>query len=74
MFDAYAFVAGLIKKAQKEILLIDNYIDESVLTLLSKRKKEVKAIIYTKSISKALQLDLEKHNAQYPEIQVKTFA
>lgn len=70
----YAFMSDLIKKAKKEIILIDNYIDESVLTLLSKRQKDVTAILYTKSISKALQLDLEKHHTQYPEIQVKTFA
>jgi hypothetical protein len=74
VFDAYAFVAGLIKNAQEEIILIDNFIDESVLTLLSKRKKGVRAFIYTKNISKALQLDVEKHHAQYPEIQLKTFA
>ncbi len=73
VFDAYTFVADLIKKAQKEIILIDNYVDESVLTLLTKRAKEVQATIYTKSISKSFQLDLEKHHAQYPEIQVKTF-
>ncbi|OOG78636.1 ORF6N domain-containing protein [Algoriphagus sp. A40] len=74
IFDAYAFVAGLIKNAKKEIILIDNYVDESVLTLLSKRHKGVKAIIYTKSITKAFQLDLEKHHAQYPEIEVKSLA
>lgn len=74
VFDAWAFVADLIKNAQKEIVLIDNYIDESVLTLMSKRKKGAKAIIYTKSISKALQLDMEKHNTQYPEIEIRTFA
>lgn len=73
IFDAYTFVAGLIKKAQREIILVDNYPDESVLTLLTKRAKEVKATIYTKSISKAFQLDLEKHQAQYPEIHVKIF-
>lgn len=73
VFDAYTFVADLIKKAQKEIILIDNYVDESVLTLLTKRAIEVQATIYTKSISKSFQLDLEKHHAQYPEIQVKTF-
>jgi hypothetical protein len=74
VFDAYAFVSDLIKNAKKEIILIDNYIDESVLTLLSKRQKDVTATIYTKSIFKTLQLDLDKHHAQYPEIQVKTFA
>ncbi|MDA3910502.1 MAG: RhuM family protein [Bacteroidales bacterium] len=73
IFDAYAFVSGLIKSAKKSIILIDNYIDESVLTLLSKRNKAVDAFIYTKSISKQLKLDIEKHNQQYPKIDIKTF-
>ena len=73
IFDAYSFVAGLIKKANTEIVLIDNYVDETVLTLLDKRKLKVAATIYTKSISKALQLDIEKHNTQYPAIAVKNF-
>lgn len=73
VFDAYVFVSDLIKKAQKELILIDNCIDESVLTLLTKRRNGVQATLYTKSISKSLQLDLEKHNAQYPEIALKTF-
>lgn len=73
VYDAYALVAELIKKAKKEIIVIDNYIDDSVLTLLSKRTKNVDATIYTKTISKALKLDLEKHNAQYPAIDVKAF-
>jgi hypothetical protein len=67
------FVCDLIKTAKKEIILIDNYIDESELTLLSKRQKEVAAILYTKPISKALRLDLEKHHTPYPEIHVKNF-
>ncbi|MEX2564856.1 MAG: ORF6N domain-containing protein, partial [Cyclobacteriaceae bacterium] len=74
VFDAYAFVSELIKKAKKEIILINNYIDESILSLLSKRDKGVNATIYTKSIPKTLQVDLEKHHTQYPEIQIKTFA
>lgn len=74
VYDAYVFVSDLIKKAQKELILIDNYIDESVLTLLTKRRGGVQATLYTKSISKSLQLDLEKHNAQYPEITLKTFS
>jgi phage regulator Rha-like protein len=74
VFDAYAFVSDLIKRAEKEIVLIDNYLDESVLTLLTKRQAGVKAILYTKSISKSLELDLQKHNAQYPAIELKTFA
>jgi hypothetical protein len=66
-------VADLIKSAENEIVLIDNYIDESVLTLLSKRKADVACTVYAKTISKQLQLDMEKHNAQYPPILVKTF-
>ena len=66
VFDAYAFVSDLIRKAKKEIILIDNYIDERVLSLLSKRNKGVNAIIYTKAIPKTLQIDLEKYHAQYP--------
>ncbi len=68
VFDAYAFTSGLIRGAKKSIILIDNYIDDSVLTLLGKRQKNVSAEIYTKSISKQLQLDLGKHNSQYPKI------
>lgn len=70
VFDAYIFISDLIKKAQKEIVLIDNYVDESVLLMLSKRRKGVKASIYTKTISKELSLDLKKHNSQYPPIQI----
>ncbi len=71
IFDAYKFASDLIEAAKKEIVVIDNYIDTSVLTLLSKRKNNVEATIYTKEISAALQLDLQKHNAQYPNITVK---
>jgi hypothetical protein len=74
IFDAYAFVSGLIKSANKSIVVIDNYIDESVLLLLSKREKDVKATVYTEKISPQLELDLQKHNAQYPPVTVKTFA
>lgn len=73
VFDAYVFVSKLIKKAKKSIILIDNYIDESVLTLLTKRPKKSTVIIYTKNISKKLQLDLDKHNEQYAPIEIKTF-
>ena len=72
-FDAYLFVAGLIKRANKSIVLIDNFIDESVLTLFSKRRKRCKVIIYTEKISEALKLDLIKHNKQYPPIEIKIF-
>lgn len=73
VFDAYVLVCGIVKTARKSIVLIDNYIDESVLTLLSKRQKDVSAVIFTKSISKQLDLDIRKHNQQYPTIKVKVF-
>ncbi|GHV72237.1 DNA-binding protein [Spirochaetia bacterium] len=73
IFDAYIFVSDLIKSAKKAIVLIDNYIDESVLTILLKRKSRVDATIYTQKISGQLQLDLQKHNAQYQPIAIKTF-
>ena len=73
IFDAYTFAANLIKSAKKSITLIDNYIDESVLMLLSKRTEKVIATIYTTTISPELQLDLQKHNAQYPPINIKIF-
>jgi hypothetical protein len=74
VFDAYVFVADIIKKANTNIILIDNYIDETVLALLAKRQKQVAATIYTKQISRQLQLDLCKHNAQYPAINVHLFS
>lgn len=74
IFDAYVFVSDLIKKVTKEIILIDNYVDESVLVLLSKRAVNVKATIYTKKITHQLELDLAKHHQQYPEIQVKNLS
>jgi len=73
VYDAYLFVADLIKSAKKSIVIIDNYIDESVLTMLSKRDENVSATIHTKNISKQLLLDLEKHNTQYPNIEIKKF-
>jgi hypothetical protein len=73
IFDAYTFAADLVKTTKKSIALIDNYIDESVLTILSKRKKGVEATIYTPKISTQLQLDIQKHNAQYPSIKVIIF-
>jgi hypothetical protein len=71
IFDAYIFASNLIKHAKKSIVLIDNYIDESVLLLLSKRQSKVSAQIYTKRISAQLQLDLKKHNSQYEQIHIK---
>lgn len=73
VFDAYVFVANLIKSAKLSIIVLDNYIDESVLLLLSKRAKQVKATIYTNNISNQLSLDIQKHNKQYEKIELKTF-
>ena len=73
IFDAYVFVSDLIKSAKKEITLIDNYVDETVLTMLDKRNTGVKATIYMQHISKQLQLDLCKHNAQYTPVNIKEF-
>ena len=73
IFDAYLFVSELIRSATRSIILIDNYIDENVLTLLSKRDKDVAAIIYTASVSRQLKLDLKRFNDQYPAIDVKIF-
>ena len=73
IFDAYTFIADIIRSATKSIILIDNFVDDRVLTFLSKRKSDVKATIYTKSITKGLQQDLKKHNRQYPTIEVKQF-
>ena len=71
IFDAYELMSRIIRSAKKEIILIDNYIDESVLTHLSKRAENVDAIIYTKSTSRVLQLDLERYNSQYPPINIR---
>lgn len=71
IFDAYVFVCDLVKRAKKRIVLIDNYIDESVLTLLDKRKPGVLATIYTKRVDRQLQLDIERHNDQYVPIDVR---
>ena len=68
IFDAYTFASNLIKSAEKTLVLIDNYIDESVLLMLSKRKGGVTAEIMTGKVSSILQQDLVKHNAQYPPI------
>ena len=73
MFDAYKFISDLIRSAKKSIVLIDNYIDDSVLTFFSKRMKDVEVIMYTKNISDQLKLDLEKYNSQYQRIKIKEF-
>lgn len=73
IFDAYTFVADLIRSAHKSIVLIDNYIDDTVLKLLLKRDEDVSATIYTKKVSDQLALDVEKHNQQYPAIEIVRF-
>ena len=70
-YDAYIFIADLIRTAEKEIILIDNYIDDTVLTLFTKRNKNVKLTIYTQKITEQLKLDIKKHNEQYPIVEVK---
>ena len=74
IFDAHKFVSDLIRKAEKSIILIDNYIDETVLDLFTKRKKNVAVTIFTKKITKDLELDLKKFNAQYPPLEIKEFS
>ena len=73
IFDAWQFVSDLIRTAEKSIILIDNYIDDSVLSLFCKRKESVKVTIFTRNISKQLRLDLKKFNEQYPVIMIKQF-
>lgn len=73
IYDAYSFVSELVKSAKERIILIDNYVDESVLTLLDKRGENVSATIYTQQISRQLRLDIDRHNSQYPPIEVSVF-
>ena len=70
IFDAYVQIVNLIKQAKRSITLIDNYIDETTLTMLSKRDTSVSATIYTRQLSQQQQLDIERHNQQYPPITV----
>lgn len=74
IFDAYAFVSDIIRSAQSSIILIDNYVDDTVLTLLGKRNNNVTATIYTKSISSQLRLDVQRYNSQYPSVEVEVFS
>lgn len=71
--DAYRFVSDLIRKAKQSIVLIDNYVDDTVLTLLDKRSEGVSATIYTQRVSSQFQLDVDRHNSQYPLIEIKRF-
>lgn len=73
IFDAYKFATDLIKSAKHSLVLIDNYVDETTLLMLSKREAGVSATIYTSKISRQLQLDMERHNAQYPPVQIHTY-
>lgn len=73
IFDAYKFATDLVKSARRSIVLIDNYVDETVLLMLSKRSVGVSATIYTQRITQQLQLDLVRHNSQYPPIDIRTY-
>ena len=73
IFDAYKFVSDLIRSAKDSIILVDNYIDDSVLTFFTKRNKNVDVVIFTKNITKQLCFDLERYNSQYPKITIKEF-
>jgi hypothetical protein len=74
IFDAYTFVSDIIRSAQSSIVLIDNYVDDTVLTLLSKRSDNVTATIYTKSVSNQLRLDVQRYNSQYAQVNVEIFS
>ena len=73
IFDAWVFVSGLVKSANHSLVLIDNYVDESVLNLFLKRNAGVSVCIYTAHLTKALQTDLEKHNKQYTPIEILSY-
>ncbi|HAH62481.1 MAG TPA: DNA-binding protein [Treponema sp.] len=74
IYDAYEFASGLVRTAKKSLILIDNYIDDTVLTMMDKRRSGVNAAVYTKTISKQLALDVQKHNAQYPAVEIRIAA
>lgn len=73
IFDAYVFVLDLIKSAKESLILIDNYIDETILSIFSKRDSHVQATIYTSKLTKQLNLDLQKYNSQYPLVEIKIY-
>ena len=73
IFDAYTFISDLVRRAKHEIILIDNYVDDSVLKILDKRENGVSATIYTSRLPENLKLDLAKHNSQYPPINIEVF-
>lgn len=74
IFDAYAFVSDIVRSAKTSIILLDNYVDDTVLTLLGKRNDDVTATIYTKNISNQLRLDMQRYNSQYPLIEIELFS
>ena len=74
VFDAYALVSDIIRTAKSSIILLDNYVDDTVLTLLGKRNNDVSATIYTKNISNQLRLDVQRYNSQYPRIEIEIFS
>lgn len=73
IYDAYSFVSELVKSAKQRLILIDNYVDETVLTLLDKRGENVSATIYTQQVSRQFRLDVDRHNSQYPPIEISVF-
>lgn len=73
VFDAYSFVSDIIRSAESSLILLDNYVDDTVLTLLGKRKDTVSMKVYTKTISNELRLDIQRYNSQYPPIEIETF-
>jgi hypothetical protein len=73
VFEAHKFVSDIVRSAEKSIILIDNYVDDTVLTLFSKRKQGVMLKIFTKNLSKQLQLDTQKFNEQFPPAEIKEF-
>ena len=73
VFDAHKFASDLVRRARESIILIDNYVDDTTLSILAKRKRNVRVTIYTKNITKQLKLDVKKHNEQYQTIQLKEF-
>ena len=74
VFDTYTFVSDIIRSAKSSIILLDNYVDDTVLTLLGKRKSNITATILTKSISNQLRLDLQRYNSQYPPVTIEVFS
>jgi hypothetical protein len=73
IFDAYTFVSDIIRTAKRSIILLDNYVDDTVLILLGKRNNDVTATIYTKNVSNQLRLDVQRYNSQYPRIEIEIF-